>query len=110
LVAAFVLAAWISYILSLFDQVSFESPIGKRKLIFKLICINLDLLTTDQFLLFLTVLITVIFALLIRIYFPLYAEYRTIKKLNDRRRMERDFDNESQEYMGLNFTARPTSL
>lgn len=65
----------------------------------------------DHFLLVASVLFTGIFALLIRIYFPLYAEYRAIKKLNDRRRMERDFDDDgSQHYMGLNFTARPTNL
>lgn len=56
-----------------------------------------------------SVLITIIFSLLVRVYFPIYAEYRDIKKLNDRRRMEKESDEDAQ-YARLTFSARPTEL
>ncbi|KAI6191398.1 hypothetical protein M3Y97_00223800 [Aphelenchoides bicaudatus] len=95
ILGGFVFVCWICYVMSLFDQIGFESPIG--------------VMTLDQFFLFLSVVTTSSFAFLIYIYFPLYGEYRTIKKLNDRRRMER-YDDESQQYISLNFTSRPTKL
>jgi hypothetical protein len=65
-------------------------------------------LEPDTFLLISAFLITAIFVSLVRIYFPFYAGYRGIKKLNDRKRMQIEEDN--SQYMRLHFSTRPTVL
>jgi hypothetical protein len=64
----------------------------------------------DQFLLVVSISLTIFFTLMIRFYFPLYNEYRDIKKLNDRRRMERAADEMEEDYVRLHFSSRPTNL
>uniref|UniRef100_A0A1I7ZNS0 MARVEL domain-containing protein n=1 Tax=Steinernema glaseri TaxID=37863 RepID=A0A1I7ZNS0_9BILA len=91
IVAGFiVMALWFAYVLFLFDIIQFESP--------------LDSASPSQFLLCVSLLSTLLYALLIRLLFPFYDGYRHTKKLNDYDRMHNSIT------MQTSYTSRPTSV